>query len=43
MKKKADKILEIYLGMDGDEITSFLQSSENEQEVYLEEVLIPNE
>ena len=43
MKKKADKILEIYLGMDGDEITSFLQSSENEQEVYLEEVLMPNE
>ncbi len=39
MKKKADIILEIYFGLDEKEREEFLESSANEQEAYLEEVI----
>ena len=40
MKKKADIILKIYLGLDDTAREAFLATSEIEQEAYLEEVLI---
>jgi hypothetical protein len=40
MKREADAILKVYLGLDDEEREAFLESSDIEQRAYLEEVLI---